>query len=180
MQFVETARQLEAHTFACCMQDTAGAWHLFVYDTQRSMWHREDDLQAVGFGWNEELYFLDADGTLWLSGNARTVPADAEIEDFVQSVAEFGDFVEKDPNHKGTAKIQIRMELDEDASVTIQMQFDSDGVWSDVKTLTTEVKRSFYLPIIPRRSDHFRIRFNGTGSWRLYSLVRESYIGSEL
>lgn len=162
------------------MQDTAGAWHLFVYDTQRSMWHREDDLQAVGFGWNEELYFLDADGTLWLSGNARTVPADAEIEDFVQSVAEFGDFVEKDPNHKGTAKIQIRMELDEDASVTIQMQFDSDGVWRDVKTLTTEVKRSFYLPIIPRRSDHFRIRFNGTGSWRLYSLVRESYIGSEL
>ena len=72
------------------------------------------------------------------------------------------------------------MELDEDASVTIQMQFDSDGVWRDVKTLTTEVKRSFYLPIIPRRSDHFRIRFNGTGSWRLYSLVRESYIGSEL
>ena len=42
------------------------------------------------------------------------------------------------------------------------------------------MKRSFYLPIIPRRSDHFRIRFSGTGGWRLYSLVRESYSGSEL
>ena len=98
----------------------------------------------------------------------------------MQSVAEFGDFVEKDPNHKGTAKLQVRMELDEDASVTIEMQFDSDGIWRAVKTLTTAVKRSFYLPIIPRRSDHFRIRFRGIGEWRLYSLVRESYSGSEL
>lgn len=162
------------------MRDTEDEWHLFVYDTRRNLWHREDGLQAVGFGWNEELYFLDTDGILWLSGNARTLPESAEIEPFVQSVAEFGDFVEKDPNHKGTAKLQVRMELDEDASVTIEMQFDSDGIWREVKTLTTAVKRSFYLPIIPRRSDHFRIRFRGIGEWRLYSLVRESYSGSEL
>lgn len=162
------------------MRDTEDEWHLFVYDTRRNLWHREDGLQAVGFGWNEELYFLDADGILWLSGNARTLPESAEIEPFVQSVAEFGDFVEKDPNHKGTAKLQVRIELDEDASVTIEMQFDSDGIWREVKTLTTAVKRSFYLPIIPRRSDHFRIRFRGIGEWRLYSLVRESYSGSEL
>ena len=162
------------------MRDTEDKWHLFAYDTRRNLWHREDGLQAVGFGWNEELYFLDTDGILWLSGNARTIPEGAEIEPFVQSVAEFGDFVEKDPNHKGTAKLQVRMELDEDASVTIEMQFDSDGIWREVKTLTTAVKRSFYLPIIPRRSDHFRIRFRGIGEWRLYSLVRESYSGSEL
>lgn len=162
------------------MRDAEDEWHLFAYDTRRNLWHREDGLQAVGFGWNEELYFLDADGILWLSGNARTIPEGAEIEPFVQSVAEFGDFVEKDPNHKGTAKLQVRMELDEDASVTIEMQFDSDGIWREVKTLTTAVKRSFYLPIIPRRSDHFRIRFRGIGEWRLYSLVRESYSGSEL
>ena len=162
------------------MRDTEDEWHLFVYDTRRNLWHREDGLQAVGFGWNEELYFLDTDGILWLSGNARTLPESAEIEPFVQSVAEFGDFVEKDPNHKGTATLQVRMELDEDASGTIEMQFDSDGIWREVKTLTTAVKRSFYLPIIPRRSDHFRIRFRGIGEWRLYSLVRESYSGSEL
>ena len=162
------------------MRDTEDEWHLFAYDTRRNLWHREDGMQAIGFGWNEELYFLDADGTLWLNGNARTIPQSAEIEPFVQSIAEFGDFVEKDPNHKGTAKLQVRMELDEDASVTIEMQFDSDGIWREVKTLTTAVKRSFYLPIIPRRSDHFRIRFRGIGEWRLYSLVRESYSGSEL
>jgi len=46
--------------------------------------------------------------------------------------------------------------------------------------LTATAKRSFYLPIIPRRSDHFRIKIKGTGGWRLYSLVRENYSGSEV
>ena len=41
-------------------------------------------------------------------------------------------------------------------------------------------RRSFVLPIIPRRSDHFRIRLSGRGAWKLWSLVRESYIGSDL
>ena len=80
----------------------------------------------------------------------------------------------------GTAKLQLRGELDAGASLTVAMQFDSDGVWREVSVLTASVKRSWYLPIIPRRSDHFRIRLTGTGMWRLYSLTREHYIGSEL
>lgn len=118
----------------------------------------------MGFGWNTELYFLDATGKLWLNGNTRTVPEDATPEGAVESLAEFGDFVEDDPNKKGTSKLQVRMELDAGASVAVEMEFDSDGTWRAVSTLTATVKRSFYLPIIPRRSDHFRIRFRGTGA----------------
>ena len=162
------------------LEDSTGGHTLFVYDTQKGVWHKEDSLEAVGFGWDTELYFLGADGRLWLNGNTRTVPEDAAPEGAVESMAEFADFTEGDANKKGTAKLQVRMELDAGASVKIEMQFDSDGAWREVTTLSATVKRSFYLPIIPRRSDHFRIRFSGTGGWRLYSLVRESYSGSEL
>lgn len=158
----------------------ADGWDLFVYDTRTSMWHREDSLEVVGFGWNSELYFLDATGKLWLNGNTRTVPEGAVSEGPVDSVAEFGDFVEADPNKKGIAKLQLRMELDAGASVTVWMRFDSVGEWESVSALTTTVKRSFYLPIIPRRADHFKIKLTGTGGWKLYSLVREVYSGSEL
>lgn len=161
-------------------QDASGTWALFVFDTRTNLWHKEDALQAVGFGWSEELYFLDSAGKLWLNGNARTVPQGAEAETVVESWAEFGDFVENDPNKKGTAKIQVRIELDAGAIVGIYMQFDSSGTWTEIKTLTAAEKRSYYIPIIPRRSDHFKIRIDGTGGWRLYSLVRESYSGSEL
>ena len=162
------------------MEDMEGTFSLFVFDTRLNQWHKEDSLEAVGFAWNTELYFLSADGKLWMNGNAREAPEDAVKEGPVESMAEFGDFVEGNPNKKGTGKLQIRMELDAGASVKIEMEFDSDGVWRPVDTLTTTVKRSFYLPIIPRRSDHFKIRLTGTGGWRMYSLVRENYIGSEL
>ena len=41
-------------------------------------------------------------------------------------------------------------------------------------------KRSYYLPIIPRRGDHYRMKIVGKGGCRIYSLVREYYSGSEL
>ena len=75
------------------------------------------------------------------------------------------------------------------ASLTVKIKFDSgrlgspsdtNGSWETVSVLTATVKRSWYLPIIPRRSDHFRLRFEGSGEWRLYSLVRENYSGSEI
>ena len=169
------------------MKDTDDVWHLFVYDTLRGLWHREDALEVVGWGWNEELYFLAADGRLLLNGNARTAPDTAVRETEVSWMTEWADFYEYTtyssasvpiPQKKGIGKLLVRLELDEGASVKIEMQFDSDGVWREVKTLQAEKKRSFYLPIVPRRCDHFRIRMTGSGGCRLYSLVREVYTGS--
>jgi len=156
-----------------------GAQALFVYDTRYNLWHKEDVLRASGFAWSGELYFVDADtGEMWMNGNPRAVPDGAVKEGTIESIVEFGDFVEGDPNRKGTGKLQLRGELE--GTLKIEMQFDSDGIWRLVSTLTASVKRSWYLPIIPRRSDHFRIRLTGAGTWNLSSLVRESYSGSEL
>jgi len=63
----------------------------------------------------------------------------------------------------------------------VKMRFDSEGDWLTVKVFQTDnVKKSFYLPIIPRRSDHFRIRIEGEGRFELWSLARENYKGSAL
>jgi len=171
------------------MEDQEGRWHLFVYDTRRGLWHRQDGLEAVGFGWNGELYFLDANGTLWIDGGARAVPEGCTREEPVAWSAEWADFYEYSgssnssapiPQEKGIGKLLIRLELDEDSSVDILIQMDSDGVWRPVKRLEAHVKRSWYLPIVPRRCDHFRIRMEGVGGCRVYSLTREVYTGSEL
>ena len=74
----------------------------------------------------------------------------------------------------------VRLELDEEAQVDILIQFDSDGVWRLVRSLDAHAKRSWYLPIVPRRCDHFRLRMEGAGGCRVYSLTREVYSGSEL
>ena len=131
--------------------------------------------------WAGNLYFLNDQGELWIAGNAQDVPAGAVQETDVEWSAEFADFTEENPNKKGVSKIQIRLELDEGAEVKVWLMFDSDGTWQQVKeTLGEGVKRSYYLPIIPRRADHYRLKLTGKGGCRIFSLVRECYIGSEL
>lgn len=166
-----------------------GDWNHFVWDSRRTLWHREDDREAVGFTYEDgELWMMTAEGELLGLGLAGA-PAGAVIEDGMESYVETNDFTEGDPNRKGTAKLQIRGELGENSTLTIRIKFDSgrigspsdtNGGWENVTVLTSTVKRSWYLPIIPRRSDHFRLRFEGVGEWRLYSLVRENYSGSEI
>ena len=159
----------------------SGTWNIFVYDTETGLWHKEDATQAAGWAYsNGNLYCLTADGLIITVNRQDSAIPGAAMEENIPSYVEFGDFVEDDPNRKGTSKLQLRGEIDAGAALVVKIRFDSSGDWLTVATLTSTVKRSWYLPIVPRRSDHFRIRLEGVGGWRLYSLVRESYSGSEL
>ena len=168
------------------MQGDNDRWRLYVYDTQRSMWHIEDDTHVTHFAnKNGVLYLLDEKGVVWMTGkNMSDVDAEgAEVA--MPFYAEFGDFTEEDPDKKGVSKLQLRLELDAGTTAQVYIQFDSDGSWNPVgDELKADVKRSYYIPIIPRRCDHYRIRISGQtmeqGGCRIYSMARESYSGSEL
>lgn len=160
------------------MRDGAGEVHLFVYDTSRGIWHREDGLEAVGFGMGGELHCLGADGRMWLIGRVREAPADTVREGAVEWMAEWADFIEESASKKHIAKLLLRMELGDGTEVRISMRFDG-GEWEEIAVMAAEKKRSYYLPIIPRRCDHFALRLDGIGEFRLHSLVREIARGSE-
>ena len=162
-------------------ENAEGDWELCVYDTQRGLWHREDELQVSHYTkYNGNLYMLDTDGNIWIGGNPQNQPDGAVPEETLEWMAEFSDFTGDEPNKKGVTKLQLRLELEEGASAQVWMQFDSDGQWQKIgPALSTSTKRSYYLPIIPRRADHYRLKLTGTGGCRIYSLTRENYIGSE-
>ena len=164
------------------MQDSANVWHLFCYDTQKGLWHEEDNLQIIHMAYSEgNLYMLSADGKLWITGNIQRPPTSAEEEDF-EWEAEFTDYVDDSPDKKDIRKLLIRMELDEDAYCNVWLQLDSDGNWFQPQdgTLEEETKRSYYLAIIPRRADHYRLKLTGKGGCRVYSITREYSIGSPM
>lgn len=164
------------------MHTGSGDWRLYVYDTQNGVWHKEDETQAIHFArLDGSLYCLNAQGQIMLMGNVTNPPEGAVQETDIEWMAEFADFTDEDPNKKGLSKLQLRLELEEGATVRVYLQFDSDGVWQQVNGALGEgVKRSYYLPIIPRRTDHYRLKIQGTGGCRIHSLVREAYSGSEL
>ena len=163
------------------MEDESGRWRLYVYDTQRKLWHIEDDVQATHFALlGGCLYMLTAEGEVWIVGGIPYAPEDTTPEASVEWMAEFGDFTEKDPDKKGFTKLQIRLELEKDARAQVWIQYDSTGQWQKVGAeLGESEKRSYYLPVIPRRCDHYRLKITGTGACRVHSIVREIYSGSE-
>lgn len=164
------------------MEDEAGVWGVYVYDTTKGLWHKEDERQITHFArWNGDLYMLDSSGELWTAGDIADPPEGAEKESEIQWFVEFADFTEEDPNKKGVSKLQIRLELEEGATAQVWLMFDSDGQWHRAGSVLGEkAKRSYYLPIVPRRADHYRLKLTGVGGCRIYSIVRELYSGSEL
>lgn len=159
------------------MEDEDGVYHMFVFDTQRAMWHREDNTEVVGFANDSGLYCLRSDGQIMmLSGD---VPEGATRETEIEWSAEFAEFYFDDPNQKGVSKLQIRAEADAGATLTVEIKYNS-GDWKKVAEKTVDKIQSFYLPIIPMRCDHLTLRLSGKGDVRIQSLVVEAYSGSEL
>lgn len=182
MKFRRAVAGSDGLKYYASMEDMSGQTFLYVYDTQQGLWHKEDATCATHFarrGGN--LYCLNDQGEIWIMGRAGEIPEGCTEESRIKWEAEFADYTEEDANKKGVSKLQLRLELDKGSSMKVWIQFDSDGKWKQVSMLKSDGgKRSFYLPIIPRRSDHFRLKLTGTGGCRVYSLTRELYSGSEL
>lgn len=178
VRHLEGAGGSDGLKYYASLEDEDGRWRMHVYDTRTGLWHTEDDTHATHFArWEGNLYFLTDTGVLWRTGSE---PEEGEEESPFHWTAEFGDFTEESPNKKGVSKLQIRLELDEGASAQAWIQFDTDGEWERFgQDLQAHRKRSYYLPIVPRRGDHYRLKLEGTGGCRVFSLTREVYTGSE-
>jgi hypothetical protein len=155
--------------------DNGSGWVLYVYDTWLGVWHKEDETHALGFAYSGGvLYMLDA------KDNGLYKLRDRDSEEGFAWFVETGDFTDADPDRKAAGKLQVRMAIDAGAYVKIFVQYDSDGVWREIKMINGELKKqSVLVPIVPKRCDHFRLRFVGGGHVKLYSITRENYHGTE-
>lgn len=159
------------------MEREDGTDHLFVYDTEKGLWMREDDLRVRYMVRATDLWCLDDEGTVYILG--RATEADGLEEEAVQWFVEFGDITDESPDRKLINKLQIRLEMEEGASVTVKMLFESGEEWTAIGEIAAGKKRSVTLPIIPRRLDHFRLRLEGTGFCRICSITRQYAAASE-
>ena len=150
---------------------------MFVYDTAKGMWHKEDDLRVVAFcSYGGEIYAIE-NGT----GHIITLlGSGAEGEEKVSWMVESGLVGMNMPDMKYISKILIRMSLEEGGEVNVSIQYDSMNAWEPVCMMTSTSLRSFYVPIRPRRCDHFRIRIEGIGEARIFSITRTIEQGSDV
>lgn len=148
---------------------------LFCYDVTKGVWTKEDDPAIRSMTYmNGVIYALAGTQIIMLDSEGDLSGEIGAIESF----AEFGDFTDGSPNRKAVSKVQLRLEIEEGAFVLVKIRYNSSGEWMTIKTIEAGNKRSVYIPVIPHRCDHYRIRIEGTGDWTLYSMARELYVGS--
>ena len=159
------------------MEDTDGKYHLFVYDTAKQMWHKEDNLRADCFcSCREELYCIDHNSkkiiTMLGSGTRDTGK--------VSWMAQTGIIGTDMPDMKYISRLIIRMSMEIGAKVRFLVQYDSMGGWEQIGVMSSTSLRSVSVPIKPRRCDHFRLRIEGTGEARIYSITKTIEQGSDI
>ncbi len=159
------------------MKDSAGVYHLFVYDTAKGMWHREDNLQATAFcTCRGELYFIDA-----VDGKIKTILGSGTVDKTpVKWMAETGVIGLSSPDKKYISRIDVRMSLDIDASVDLYVQYNSVGEWEHLFNMMGVSLQSFTVPIRPRRCDHLKLRIEGEGMAKIYSICKSMEQGSNV
>lgn len=171
-----------ASVYYICLEDERGNHSLFAYDEKRNTWHKEDDIAISGFAsCGRDLYFQSGNKLYSVDGNI-TAYADstAHLEDPVAWHVETGDIGMNIAGNKYVSKLQFRLEVPEKSLVRIEVQYDSDGQWLEKYRINATRKRSFTVPIIPRRCDNMRIRILGIGDCKIYSLTKTIEEGSDI
>lgn len=161
------------------MKDRKGTAHLFVYDTVRGLWHKEDPIAVTDF-WKLRGVLYMAVGTELLTVAGDTEGVVGEKESDVTWMAEFGDFIQNSPDKKSVTKVQLRYRLSEGASAKVWISYDDQPYLPVGAPLQGRGTRSCYLPLIPARCDHFRLKIEGRGDGRICSVAVEYSPGSEL
>ena len=81
---------------------------------------------------------------------------------------------------KYISRLTVRMLLEEDTEVRFLAQYDFDENWEELFTMTGTSLRSFSIPIRPKRCDFMKLRIEGVGMAKIYSITKTIEQGSEL
>ncbi len=158
------------------MQETEqGEFRLFVFDTEKGMWHKEDSLQAEGFAaFGGEMYCVEHGRILTLFGSGETA------EQAVPWMVQTGILGTDMPDRKYISRLNVRMSMDVGGRARFFVQYDSMGGWEHLGTVNVTSLKSFSLPIRPRRCDHLRLRIEGVGEARIYAITKTIEKGSDI
>jgi hypothetical protein len=156
------------------------ASYLFVYDTEKNMWHKEDQYNGREFCYCSS---GDVDGLYYIAnGRVESVigqPWHDKLEENIDWFAETGVLGCSSPDKKYISKISIRFSVDLGTRIRVFAEYDSSGSWEQLAVFTGTRLGAFTLPFKPRRCDHLRLRIEGNGAAKIYSISKTMEDGGE-
>ena len=69
--------------------------------------------------------------------------------------------------------------LEPGARMRLWIKYDEDPIYRMLGERQGNTMKSFVIPVIPRRCDHFRVKITGHGTARIYDLSRVMEVGGD-
>lgn len=164
------------------MQTAIGKRYYFVYDTQHGIWEKESAIPIIQFSATEngQLYAVTSDKLYGLGSTDNIAFANELIgEEWVDWYAQTGEMGYETPDSKYVSRLSIRAYVPFRSEIQVQIAYD-DRPFEEVGIIRgSESVASQKLDISPMRCDHYRIRFEGHGDCRIYSMAITLENGSE-
>lgn len=157
--------------------NTDNEYVLFVYDTVKGLWHKEDNTNVYAFcSCRGELYYIDTTTkrimTMFGTGTQEGVS--------VPWMVETGEIGLSSPDMKYVSRLNIRMSLDIGTEIRCYAKYDFCDKWEIQFILVGSNLRSFSLPIRPKRCDNMKLRIEGVGDAKIYSIAKNIEQGSDI
>ena len=165
------------------MKDKEGKYHLFVFDTKKNIWSREDNTEVLYFCKHEDdLYYIDAKDKKMKSvyGTLLYDVAEKQTEGKFPWMVESGNIGYSSPDNKYVSQINLRISLEFGTNVDFYIQYDSNGEWEHKFNMAGKGTRTFSIPVIPKRCDHFKYKIAGIGGCKIYSITKTTEQGSDV
>jgi hypothetical protein len=158
------------------MKDKANKPHLFVYDTRKGMWHKEDNIDISAFvNCQGDLFFISRD-----TNQIMTVAGTGKLDDNrVDWEVVTGTMGTDSPDKKYISRIDVRMLLEPGSRVSFYAEYDSSGEWEHLFNMDGHSLKSFSVPVRPKRCDHMRLKIIGIGFAKIYSICKSIEWGSD-
>ena len=165
------------------MKDSKGVAHMFAYDTKSGMWSKEDNTEVQYFcNHGNDLYYIDVKDSMLKSVKGTLlydVPEKATEGKF-EWFAESGTIGYSSPDNKYVARINLRITLEFGTNVDFWLQYDSSGEWEHKFNMSGKGTKTFTVPIIPKRCDHFKYKISGKGGCKIHSITKTLEEGSDI
>ena len=172
------------------MNDDSQQYRLFVYDTQKGLWHIEDETKVLYFCKNRnELFYIDAVtkklmsvcGTMPYTNSASGTPNSVNyVEPDFNWFAETGNIGYETNDRKYVTRFNVRLSMNEGSSVTFYIMYDSNNKWEEKFTYKSNGLKTFIVPVIPRRCDHYKWKIEGKGDAKIFSITKITEQGSDI
>lgn len=164
------------------MREADGKYSMFVYDSKNGIWCKEDDTNALAFcKHSDDLYYIDAKDKTMKSvrGTLLYNYPEKDTEGKVEWYAESGPIGYSSPDYKYVARISLRITLEVGTNVDFYLQYNSSGKWEHKFNMSGKGTRTFTVPVIPRRCDHFSYKIVGRGDCKIHSITKTTEEGSD-